>query len=165
MANSKRLLRQGVSPGDLAVDGLIAGIVAGAAMLVYLLGASVIEGERLGIVLSRFDPSESATPATGLLLHLGVAAVHGMVFTLGYGLIVGRLWPGVRIWLLGLGYGLVALALAYYVILPGAGSRLLELPVVHLGVAHVLYGAVVGLVVGRKLAPESGSERQSSTRS
>ena len=43
-------------------------------------------------------------------------------------------------------YGLALLAVAKLVALPAGGSALAEIPTLHFAVAHLLYGAVLGLL-------------------
>lgn len=136
--------------GDAAVEGLLAGMGAGIAMAAWLLIAGLLAGEGPARVLARFDPAATASPATGALIHLAVSAVYGLVFGVIYRLVGrGRLAGRAAGALLGLVYGLVLLLLAQGVTGLDAGAALREIPAVHFGVAHLLYGAVVGWLVGQ----------------
>ncbi|MCC7352328.1 MAG: hypothetical protein IT330_01120 [Anaerolineae bacterium] len=149
MAESKRLTAREIPMGDAAVDGLLAGVGAGLAMAVYVVAVGLASGEAMATILGRFAPGESASPLSGALLHLAVSGVYGLVFGLGRGLIA-RFWrhrlPG---WLTGLAYGLLLLALAKTIILPGTGSALLSIPFAHFALAHIIYGLSLGYLVDR----------------
>jgi hypothetical protein len=51
--------------------------------------------------------------------------------------------------LAGAAYGLLLLAVAKVVVLPAAGSPLVEIPTLHFAVAHVIYGIVLGYLSER----------------
>ena len=70
--------------GDAAVDGLLAGGAAGIAMGVYLAVSVLLLGEGPARMLARFDPAGSAAPVAGVLMHLAVSAVYGLVFGVIY---------------------------------------------------------------------------------
>lgn len=74
--------RQRRTTSDAAVDGLLAGIGAAIIMALFLLAAGFLSGDSPAIVLGRFDPLEGGSPLTGLLTHLAVAAIYGLVFGL-----------------------------------------------------------------------------------
>ena len=135
--------------GDAAVDGLLAGVGAGIVMAIYVVAVGLALGEGIANILGRFAPGEGASPLSSALMHLAVSGVYGLVFGLGRGLIA-RLWrnrlPG---WLTGLAYGLVLLAFAETVILPGTGSALLSIPFAHFALAHIIYGLSLGYLTGR----------------
>ncbi len=57
MADSELLAARQASLGEAAVDGLLAGIGAGAAMAAYLVLAGLLMGEAPGVMLGRFDPA------------------------------------------------------------------------------------------------------------
>lgn len=95
--------------GDVAVDGLLAGMAAGLAMVGVLLAAGLLNGISVTETLGRFDPGSDASPVVGALLHLAVAGLYGVVFAVisrlagprfggsRYGWLLGRLtgcWSG-----------------------------------------------------------------------
>lgn len=90
MDHSKSLMRARRSAGDAAVDGLLNGAVAGAAMAIYLLIISVATGASLAATLSAFDLDQGVSPVRGAVIHLAVAAIYGMVFSLIYRMIERR---------------------------------------------------------------------------
>lgn len=148
MTDNKPLAAKKTTMGDAAVDGLIAGIGAGALMAAVLVVAGLLVGDGPGVVLGRFDPGAAASPVTGGLMHLAVSGVYGALFGLGRRLISGwqplsRL-PG---WLIGLVYGLLLWAVAQASLLSGAESPLRELPALPFALAHVLYGLALGLLL------------------
>jgi hypothetical protein len=145
MADGKRSLQTKETLGDAAVDGLLAGGGAGILMAVYLWIAGLTLGISAGAMFSRFDPGGTASPVSGLLIHLAVSGVYGAIYGLGRRLTAG--WPALaRLpgWLAGGLYGAILLALAWTVILPGTASPVREIPLVHLAAAHGVYGLVLG---------------------
>jgi hypothetical protein len=101
MAGTQPFLRKANSAGDADVDGLCSGVVAGAAMGLYLLVIRLLIGQGLAVVLGRFDPAGGAFPLTGALAHLAVSGVYGLLFgLLGY---LGTGWRRIPVWLAGLG--------------------------------------------------------------
>jgi hypothetical protein len=148
MAETKPLEQVHTTPGEAAVDGLLAGVGAGAAMAAYLLGIGWLVGEAPADMLGRFDPSAGGSALVGLLAHLATAGVYGGLFGLGWR-ILRRFWPRLPGALVGLVYGLLLYGLAQGVLLPWANSALLAIPPVHFAIAHLIYGLALGLV-GRR---------------
>jgi hypothetical protein len=147
---AQRVLRN-KKVGDMAVDGLLAGILGGLAMAVYLILSGFFNGLSPTVTLGRFDPSSGGAWLPGTLAHLAVSAVYGVIFALLFALPFRR-WPGLRRfgWLVGLAYGLLLMALAQGVLLPAAGSPLLQIGAIHLALAHALYGVILGYEVSRR---------------
>ncbi len=136
--------------GDTAVEGLLAGVGAGIAMAAWLALTGLLAGEGPARVLARFDPAAAASPLTGALIHLAVSAVYGLAFGVIYRLVGrGRLAGRAAGALIGLAYGLALLLIAQGLLAAPSGTALREIPAVHFGVAHLLYGAVLGWLVGR----------------
>lgn len=146
MAEMKSLAR----PGDAVVDGLLAGVGAGAAMAAYLIGIGWLVGEAPAAMLGRFAPGASGSPLVGLLAHLAVAGVYGALFGLSWRFVPsgwrGR-WSGL---VAGSIYGLALFALAVTVLLPASASPLGEIPTLHFALGHFLYGVALGLLMARK---------------
>src|SRR5512136_2663153 len=108
MSNSQPLIRARSSIGDAAVDGLLNGVIAGIVMAIYLMISGVLTGAGLAATLSAFDLGQGASPVRGALIHLAVAAIYGMVFSLIYWLI-GRgrsMGRGGNV-IIGVAYGLL----------------------------------------------------------
>lgn len=136
--------------GDAAVEGLLAGVAAGAAMAAWLVIAGLLAGEGPASVLARFDPGAAASPVTGALIHLAVSAVYGLLFGVIYRLAGrGRLAGRTAGALIGLAYGLALLLMARELISAPAGAALREIPALHFAVAHLIYGAVLGWLAAK----------------
>ena len=145
MVQQKRANMATKSLGDLAVDGLLLGLGAGLIMVALLLVAGMLEGATPVAVLARFGLPGSATAVTGLLGHLAVSAVMGLVWGVLYGSLLRRV--ALPAWLLGLGYGVVLYAGAALFVVSATG--LAEFAPLQLLVAHALYGVTLGLLSGR----------------
>lgn len=147
---SSYLKRRGKTAGDVAVDGLLSGLLAGLLMGVFLVLADWLAGISPADTLSRFDPAANAQPLVGALVHLALSGLYGVVFALVFRLLLRR-WPrlGRFGWLLGAAYGLLLWLAAQAVLLTGINEALGELPALLFALAHVLYGAVLGLTLGR----------------
>ncbi len=141
MENSSAHLKRQSSKSEMAVEGLFAGVLAGVAMLLYLLASGLLSGETAGIVLGRFSIQTPPNPLQGALLHLAVSTIYGMLFGIVYGLL-GRRLPAMGLALL---YALAIYLLAILVLLPSAESPLLNITPVHFALAHLAYGLVLGL--------------------
>lgn len=156
MIESKVLAGSERKFSDLALDGLFGGLAGGAAMALYLVLWGSAAGQPAGDVLRLFGPNGPVSVLSGALMHLAVAAVYGIGF--------GALWwalgrvrrarvPG---WLAGLLYGVLLLAAAKLLLLPGSGSALAEIPTLHFAIAHAAYGAALGAVSARLHSSETG---------
>ncbi len=150
MDNSKSLVRAHHSVGDTAVDGLWNGVMAGVVMAIYLILIGVVTDTGLAATLSVFDLGQGTSPVRGTLIQLVVAAIYGMVFSLIYRLIghsrtIGR---GVTL-LIGLAYGLLLWLITQLAFAAGISVALDSLPALHLAIAHLVYGALLGWLAGR----------------
>ncbi len=134
------------SLGDTAVDGLVAGLPAGVGMAVVLMLTGLVSGRPPLVTLSYFDPTQSGRWQTGLLAHLAVAAIYGVVFALLLG-VLGRIRPSLSrlVVLWGAVYGLALLALAYGVWLTAVPSPLAQIAAWQMALGHVVYGLGLGL--------------------
>jgi hypothetical protein len=137
--------------GDTAVDGLVAGIVAGIGMAFYLVLTGLLTGFTPAVTMGLFDPLMNGGWLTGLLAHLAVSGIYGVIYALLFTGIL-RIWPSLLRfgWLIGLVYGLALWALSTGVLLPAAGSLVLQIASVHWLFGHVVYGLVLGYAVSRK---------------
>ncbi|MCB8985933.1 MAG: hypothetical protein H6659_19045 [Ardenticatenaceae bacterium] len=139
------LVRRERTWGDTAVDGLLAGLVGGLVMGLFLAVASWLNGGLPLAVLGYFDPAQAGGWLTGLLAHLAVSAIYGAGLAL---LLRGVRWirPSLTklAWLWGAAYGLLLWGLAAGVVLTAVDSSLLKIPTWEFGLAHLLYGLVVG---------------------
>ena len=143
------------SMGDTAVDGLLAGLAGGVVMIFFLVMSSWLTGTPPQTTLAYFAPVQTGSWMTGLLAHLAVSAIYGVVFGLLMGVvrrIRPSLWRLVVLW--GAVYGLLLLAVAYGAVFTDVASLLDQIPTWELAVAHLLYG----LVVGYRLLPATMNE-------
>lgn len=137
--------------GNLAVDGLIYGLVGGVAMYLFMAAVSIISRDGLGNLLGRFSVGGLTTPLQGLLGHLAVSAIYGLLF----GVLI---WPVLRRistrpisgWIGGLVYAGCLFLLAQLTILPMTDSPLGEIPAWHFALGHAVYGLVLGGMFSRK---------------
>ena len=139
MSNNINSIRN-LSSGDRAVTGLLGGFLGGLAMGAVIILAGLLVGDAWQQALTRFNPFAQQPPMQGILLHLGVSAVYGIIYGLLQPLIPSRI-PG---WLAGLVYGLLLFGLAQIIILPQTVSGLATLPVLALAAAHTVFGLVLG---------------------
>jgi hypothetical protein len=140
------------SLGDAAIDGLLAGAGAGVLMGLYLLATGLAAGVPPLALLAHFDPGLSRSPLTGAVTHLAVSSVYGLAFGLGHRLLA-RLWRRLPGALLGLAYGavlwLLAIAITGVQYDPAASRWLSGIAPLHFAVGHLLYGALLGWLLGR----------------
>ncbi len=135
--------------GDAAVDGLLAGVAAGLVMAAYVLVVGLLAGRTWQAILAQFDPGLSPLPLTGALTHLAVAGVYGALFGVAWRALL-RAWPRLPAMAAGLAFGLALWALAALVTSSRpSGEWLRALPAVHLAVAHLLYGSLLGVTLQR----------------
>lgn len=129
--------------GDTAVSGLFHGLLAGAAMAAVIVLFSLASGSGLGY-LGYFSSGPAVAPLQGLVGHLAVSAIYGMLYALL------RRWIGPRRleplpgWLAGLIYALLLWAFAIGVLLPAANSPFLSLSWVVFLSGHIAYGLALG---------------------
>lgn len=136
--------------GDTAVDGLLAGLLGGALMALFLVFANWLTGVLPPATLAYFDPARAGSWLAGLLAHLAVSAIYGLVFALLLG-IVERVRPSAarRLWVWGLGYGLLLWLVGMGLVLTAVGAPLAQIPAWQFGLAHLVYGLVLGFWLGR----------------
>lgn len=154
MRESKQVLYRARKRSDVTLDGLFGGLAGGAMMVVYLVLWGWMGGEPPQTVLGLFDPNQLGVPLTGLLTHLAISAVYGILFGLIWWALHRVLAFRVTAWLAGVAYGLALLTVAKAVILPLSGTPLAEIPTLHFALAHMLYGAVLGFVCERAASQE-----------
>ncbi len=145
MRGREQLLVSRRKVSDAALDGLFGGLAGGIAMALYLIVWGWLAGRTPGSVLGLFDGAMRGAALSGALTHLAVSAVYGLLF----GLSSWVLPLYVPAWLGGMVYGLALVTIAEAALLPMSGSPLAEIPPLHFAVAHVIYGAILGLVSER----------------
>lgn len=141
---SSRQHSKHIALGDAAVEGLLAGMAAGAVMAAFILLVEWVTGSAPLMVLGYFDASGGGSPLAGLFTHFAVAGVYGVIF----GLITARLTRVPRMWMIAFGivYGIAIFAVAEWVILPRTVSALAQVPFRVMALAHGIYGAALGVV-------------------
>ena len=143
--------KSGVS--NLAVDGLIYGLISGAAMVLSLAALALLSGETPGAYLEHFSAAGLTSPLQGLLSHLAVSAIYGVIFgALIWPLLVHFSSSKIIGWLGGAVYAVLLLFLAQTAILPGTGSPLGQIPLWQWALGHLIYGLVLGSLFARKSA-------------
>lgn len=132
--------------GETAVNGLIAGLPAGLVMAISLALTGISTGTQPLVTLGYFDPRRAGGWLSGLLGHLAVAAIYGLIYALL--MRVGeRIRPSFsRVsWLWGMVYGLVLYGLAVGIVFRAAPSPVAQIAGWQLAAAHLLYGLVLGI--------------------
>lgn len=128
------------SAGDIAVDGLLHGWLAGIAMGIFVALALLRSGTRLAVTAPALG--QPSLPVLGLL-HLAVSGMYGVVYSFIWWA-VGRRLPRRAGGLEGLIYGFLLYALAVYILLPNAGAAVTALTPLQLLLAHLVYGFMLG---------------------
>jgi hypothetical protein len=134
------------------VDGLFAGLLAGLVMAAILAVTALARSVTLSVLFNRFNPTQTDSPLTGLLLHLAVSSVYGILFGLVRYLAssLRRLaplpWQAIA---LGAGYGAGLFFFAWCVLLPASASPLRQLSFWQFGAAHLVYGSILGWLTVR----------------
>lgn len=132
------------SMGDMAVDGLLHGLAGGFVMILFLLASGALTGRTPGELLSLFGVDTIVQPLNGLLSHLAVSAIYGILWGLFAGMMAR---PALPPWLWGLMYGSLLYGAATVLVLPV--SPLAQLPWLLFLAAHWVYGGVLGLLQQR----------------
>ena len=149
MADTRAVHNGKVTNGDIAVDGLFHGVIAGVLMALYLTIVGVVMGEGVGTMLGRFWTGEHISPVTGGLLHLATSGIYGMIFALIWHRIGQRGGIGRFAWLAGIIFAMLLFTVAELIMLPAAHSPLLEIPAAHFAVGHLIYGLCLGFLTQR----------------
>jgi hypothetical protein len=152
MKNSSILPKDQLEAGDAAVKGLFYGFIAGVGMAVLLVGAGLVSGEPATSTLARFTPISTGGPLAGVLAHLAVSGIYGMVFGLLWSTFLRWLRLDASTWhaiLAGLAYGLLLWLGAQFILLPTAGAALEFIPVSQFLFVHLVYGLILGWLFGR----------------
>ncbi len=140
------------TPGEVWRAGVAAGMLAAAAMILFMAAAAAFDGDALGplravgtTLRGREALSGGAgTIAWAVLLHLAVGAALGIP----YAAVVPRDMPLHSSVVLGAGCALVVMAFAVPLLVPAVSPVLADRMPAHGGawvIAHALFGAVVGI--------------------
>lgn len=128
--------------GDAAVSGLLAGILAGVVMAAFLVATGFAGGESVQQVLGHFDTGEGASPISGLLTHLAISGIYGIIW--GYFCRIVLRLLSAPTWLVGLAYGLMLFLVAQGLFL-ATPSLLHGIPAPQLLIGHGVYGLMLGV--------------------
>ena len=153
MTDTKGIINREISASDAAIDGLLSGVLAGLAMVAYVALSAWMSGADLVTTLALFAPDPKSGPLAGLLAHLAVSGIYGVLFGVGYAGLLRRPGYNPPTWmhaLFGAVYGLVLLLAAWTLLLPATGSQLQQIPLLHLAIGHLLYGTLLGWMVYRR---------------
>jgi len=135
---------------SLAVDGLIYGLISGVAMVLSLAAFALLSGESPGAYLEHFSAGGLTSPMRGLLSHLAVSAIYGVLFgTLIWPALVHCSSSKIIGWLGKVVYAILLLFLAQTAILPSTGSPLVQLSIWQWALGHGIYGLVLGGLFAR----------------
>jgi hypothetical protein len=146
MSTSNSVSARPASAGDAAVAGLLHGLAAGLAMAAFLVIAGLLRGQGLAETLAAFTLSgqpEASNAVTGLLGHLAVAGVYGLIWGLAWRVIGRR--TAVPAWLGGLVYGLLLWGVAQLLV-RSIGASLASIAPWALLAGHLVYGVVLGFL-------------------
>ena len=150
---SKNYLVKPVRVADAAVDGLVAGLGAGILMAFFFLAVQwALYAESPGATLARFDPGAQPTAMTGLMVHLAVSAVYGLVFGFVYWLLDRWLPQSRGGWLtagIGVLYGSAIFLVAVLTFSQRAGPAYFGFSPLVFWLAHVFYGGPLAMLVSR----------------
>jgi hypothetical protein len=146
MSTSNSASIRPASAGDAAVAGLLHGLAAGLAMAAVFVVAGMLGGQGPAATLAAFTLSGQAVASnalTGLLGHLAVAGVYGLIWGLAWRVIGRR--TAVPAWLGGLVYGLLLWGVAQLLV-RSIGASLAQIAPWALLAGHLVYGLVLGFL-------------------
>lgn len=152
MKNSTTLPNERLNSGDAAVKGLFNGFIAGLTMAIVLVVAGLTRGVPAASTLDLFTPVPGSGPLGGGLAHLAVSGIYGMLFGLIWSGASRLVWWKSGIWpaiFAGAIYGLLLWLGAQYILLPTTGAALGSLPPAQFLIAHLVYGLILGGLIGR----------------
>mgnify|MGYP001812357858 CR=1 FL=1 len=135
---------------SLAVDGVIYGVVAGAAMFASLMVLAILTGDTPGVILARFSSGGITSPVLGLVGHLGVSAIYGALFGVFAWPLLSRFSTNkISAVFGGILYAGFLILFAQIALLPGTNSSLSQFPFWQWVLGHVIYGLVLGSMFSR----------------
>lgn len=146
MSTSNSVSARPAGAGDAAAAGLLRGLAAGLAMAAVFVAAGLLRGQGPAATLAAFTLSGqpvAANALTGLLGHLAVAGVYGLIWGLAWRLIGRR--TAIPATLGGLVYGVLLWAVAQ-VLVRSIGASLALIAPWALLAGHLVYGVVLGFL-------------------
>ena len=136
-------VKEKISTGDAAVNGLFNGLLGGLAMAAVIVIFSLLGGKGLGY-LTYFSSGAPVLPLLGFVMHLAVSSIYGMLYGLG------RRWARLDrltwlpTWLAGLVYAMGLWVFAVALLLPATKSLIQSMPWVVFFTGHIAFGLVLG---------------------
>ena len=153
MDKTGQISRKKLVISNLAVDGLIYGLMSGVAMVLSLAAFALLTGETPGAYLEHVSAGGLTSPLQGLLSHLAVSAIYGVLFgALIWSVLVRFSSAKIISIIAGLLYAAFLLFMAQTAILPGTSSPLAQLPFWQWALGHAVYGLVLGRLFAQKTA-------------
>lgn len=136
---------------NLAVDGLIYGLIGGFAMYIILAATALFSGDSPASILARFNTGGLTSPLRGMIGHLAVSAIYGTLFGVLVWPLLSRFasWKAMG-WISGLAYAGLLFVLSQVAVLPLTNSPLGQIPIWQWGLGHAVYGLVLGALFARK---------------
>lgn len=146
MASTNTISTKSTTAGDAAVGGLFSGLIAGLVMAAYIVAAGLLQSIGPLAIWARLGGTLD-NPLTGLLAHLAVSGVYGVVWGLFWRPLHSRV-PRLPAWLAGLIYGVILLVVAQAAA-AALNPLLMDIGLAHRAVAHLVYGLTLGLLTAR----------------
>lgn len=111
------------------------------APIIYLAAALLRDYQTVAV-----DPAFEASPVfLGIMLHLVISLVLAVIFGAITVLVTRNAW---LLMLLGVAYGLVVFAIAYYALVPAANEVMERLNAGYFALSSVMWGLWAGLIIG-----------------
>lgn len=132
-------------------SGLVAGVIGGAVLTLWLLLTTIARGQDLWMVLkgasTPFLGQQALQPGFDLLAVLAGISVHFLI-SMGWGVLFSLIafgWSRPVTLLAGLPFGIAVWLVMYYLMLPlvGMGQMVREVPLGPAIFSHVLFGVAV----------------------
>jgi hypothetical protein len=149
MVNEREWTNDWRPVSDVAVEGLLAGFLAGGVMALVLLAVGLLSGQTAATVLSKLAGTGHESALTGAVTHLAVMGVCGALF----GVIccwvlacIGRRFPA---WLIGLLYGLGLWVVGLGLPRDGVDAAVPMVAPLLLVLGYLIYGVSLGWLFGR----------------
>ncbi|GAC1485740.1 MAG: hypothetical protein NVS1B1_00260 [Candidatus Limnocylindrales bacterium] len=158
MLGTRRYANTGTWVRHGAIGGLVGGLVMAMVAMLYTLFAQddlLAPLKQMGATFFRYESGSLGSMITGLMLHMMMSVVFGIVFALivkgratGFGSLIGA----------GMIFIAVEWAISRFIVLPVVDQPLVATFGATGGiVAHAMYGAVLGLWLASKVSADDVS--------
>jgi hypothetical protein len=142
--DNKGMVQNQNALGDVAVNGILAGIGAGLVGALFLIILGLATGVTVSETLERFDPQQSGNAMVGIIAHLGVSAVYGVLFAVLLRPLNRRITMTTILSLVfGLIYGLALMLIAELLFTSGIKAGLGDIPRYQFALFHIIYGVTL----------------------